>query len=174
VRLSDARWAPEGEKMREKGVCHHCYCHIFEKTKLIFLKSQFFRGSLEFAAGARQLLQQLYLLCLLGKYCLMDSLKTAVFIVYGLGLVCLVALVPLVALNVDMLYQEFVAFSAIGFFVTATLFGVFRLVKGDIKTQELYESTLSGLLAVSIFPAAAIVANWTWSELITLILLAVS
>jgi len=46
VRLSDARWAAEGAKMRKTDACRHCFCHIFQKTELNFLKSQFFRGSL--------------------------------------------------------------------------------------------------------------------------------
>jgi hypothetical protein len=51
VRLSDARWAAEGAKMRKTDACRHCFCHIFQKTELNFLKSQFFRGSLEIFSG---------------------------------------------------------------------------------------------------------------------------
>lgn len=103
----------------------------------------------------------------------MNDLKTAVMIVYGIAFLCLLALVAMMAMNIAVGAQETVSFLSVAFFVSATSFGVFRLVKGNIETQKLYSTIPMGFIAVSVFPVSVLVANWIWMDLIRLIQLVV-
>lgn len=99
----------------------------------------------------------------------MGRLKTGVMVIYVLGFLSLVALILMTGLGLASSAHGATAYMAIVFLVTASLFAVLGLVKGDIHTEELYQSALSGVLAVSIFPVSAVVGLRTSQTLIDVV-----
>lgn len=96
----------------------------------------------------------------------MNKLKTALTVVFGLALACLTTLPLALLLNAPQGFAATVSYLSVMLSVTASLFLVFFLFKGDIQTQALYHNKRDGALAVAIFPVAAIVAKGSWMPLL--------
>ena len=99
----------------------------------------------------------------------MTDLKMAVMAVFGIALLSLVILILVMALDAANDVHEFFSFMTTMLFVAACLFGVLGQAKGITKTQDLYRTKTSGLVAVSIFPLSVIVSTSTSQALLQIV-----